>query len=811
MVQFCKNSNFKKFSKIKIFAKNRKKNKLSENPKKMTKNLVIVESPAKAKTIEKYLGKDFVVKSSFGHIRDLPSKGMGVDIEGGTFEPEYEITADKKKTVAELKKFAKNREVWLATDEDREGEAISWHVCEALKLDPKTTKRIVFHEITKPALVEAVKNPRTVDQNLVDAQQARRILDRIVGYEISPVLWRKIKTGLSAGRVQSVAVRIIVEREREIHAFEPKISFRVIGTFKSDEKFDAELDKRFDSEKSAKNFLEKCLDAKFTVESVEKKEGTKNPSPPFTTSTLQQAASSRLGFSVKRTMFAAQKLYEAGKTTYMRTDSVNLSDTAIGQAIAAIEKNFGKKYLETRKFKTRSAGAQEAHEAIRPTNFAVASVSTGDSDQDKLYELIWKRAIASQMASAKIDRTEIKISTSATTEKFVAKGEVVAFDGFLKVYPESGKETILPAVKSGENLVAERISARESFSKHPPRFTEASLVKILEEKGIGRPSTYAPTISTIQDRKYVEKKSLDPQQRPVRVLVLADGKISEKTEQENFGAEKNKLFPTEIGEIVNDFCVKNFPEVLDYDFTARIEADFDEIAEGNRSWRKMLQKFYPPFHEFVEKSGGVSREEAGKMRELGKDPKSGKPVIARLGRFGPMIQIGTKDDDEKPKFASIPAGETIDGITLETALEQFKFPKLLGKNDDGEEIFVALGRFGPYIKCGKMNASLKRETRDRETGEIIPGDDPGSITLARAKQLIAEKIETEKNRIVAEWPKKDIALLRGRYGIYIKHGKKNVRIPKTVEKPEKLTLADCEKLIAEAPEKKGRWVGKKKS
>ena len=767
----------------------------------MAKNLVIVESPAKAKTIEKFLGKDFMVKSSFGHIRDLPKKNMGIDIENG-FEPTYEVSPDKKKTVTELKKAAKDKEVWLAADEDREGEAIAWHVCEALKLDPKKTKRIVFHEITKDAIVKAVENPRTVNTDLVDAQQARRVLDRLVGYELSPVLWRKIQAGLSAGRVQSVAVRLIVEREREIKAFESASTFKIVAEFDlGDGKvLKAELPKRLASFEEGKDFLEKCVGADFSVASLEKKPGKKSPAAPFTTSTLQQEASRKLGFSVKQTMMVAQKLYEAGKITYMRTDSVNLSDQAVAQASSEIEQNYGKEYLEVRKYKTKASGAQEAHEAIRPTDFTCTDGSS-DRNEGRLYDLIWKRTIASQMAEAKIEKTVATVSISTIPDTLVATGEVLKFDGFLKVYLEgtddeedAEEKNMLPPLTEGQALDLSEMQGKEMFSRPKPRFTEASLVKKLEELGIGRPSTYAPTISTIQDRKYVEKKGLEAQQRAVRCLVLAKDKITESANSENFGAEKNKLFPTEIGGIVTDFLVKFFGSVLDYGFTAKVEAEFDQVAEGNKAWKKMISNFYGGFHELVEASGGISKEEASASRELGIDPKSGKPVIARLGRFGAMIQIGTKEDEEKPKFASIPAGQTIEDITLEEAMAQFAFPKNIGKTPEGEDVLVSLGRFGPYLKIGKLNASLVKDKKD-EDGNIIPGDNPATITLDRALELYEEKKEQDKNRYVGTWEEEKIWLLRGPYGIYIKNDKKNVKIPKSIKEPEKLTLEEIKKII----------------
>jgi DNA topoisomerase I len=787
----------------------------------MSKNLVIVESPAKAKTIEKYLGKDFTVKSSFGHIRDLPKKNMGIDIESGKFTPTYEISPDKKKVINELKKESKNKEVWLAADEDREGEAIAWHVCQALDLDPKKTKRIVFHEITKPALESAVKNPRVINQPLVDAQQARRVLDRLVGYELSPVLWRKIQAGLSAGRVQSVAVRLIVERERAIEGFEAESQFKIIAEFDlgSEKTLRAELPEKMADYESAQAFIKNCLGASFTVDSLEKKPGKKSPSAPFTTSTLQQEASRKLGFSVKQTMVVAQRLYEAGKITYMRTDSVNLSGQAIAQAAEEIEKKYGKKYVQVRKFKTKSQSAQEAHEAIRPTDLGADSVS-GERNEQRLYDLIWKRTIASQMAEAQIEKTlaTIAIEPKQPFEKpfeagasLVATGEVLKFDGFLKVYLEGTDDEdareeakMLPPLKEGQDLSLLSMQGREQFGRPPARYTEASLVKKLEEMGIGRPSTYAPTISTIQDRGYIEKTDRPANQRSVRCILLQNQTLKETVETENFGAEKNKLFPTEIGKIVTDFLVKYFTEIVDYGFTAKVETEFDAIANGDHVWNEMIKNFYGGFHQTVEQTADISREEAAQSREIGTDPKSGKPVIARLGRFGPMIQIGTKDDEEKPKFASIPEGETIDSITLETALKQFEFPRILGKDKHGEEVSVSLGRFGPYIKCGKVNASLKKKTMD-ENGLEILGDEPGTITLERALSLIEEKKEKDKNKYIAQWEEVGIEILRGPFGIYIKSKDKgNVRIPKSVTDPEKLTKDEAIQIVEVAPVKKAR-------
>jgi DNA topoisomerase-1 len=773
----------------------------------MSTNLVIVESPAKAKTIEKYLGKDFMVKSSYGHIRDLPSKGMNIDIEGGTFAPNYEVNDDKKKVVNELKKAAKGKTVWLASDEDREGEAIAWHICHALKLDPKKTKRIVFHEITKPAITKAVKNPRTVDQNLVDAQQARRILDRLVGYELSPVLWRKVQAGLSAGRVQSVAVRIIVERENEIRAHEAKGSFKVTAEFDLGKGavLKAEVKKKFPSQIKARKFLEEALTSSFTVESLETKPSKKKPAAPFTTSTLQQEASRKLGFSVKQTMMVAQKLYEAGKITYMRTDSVNLSDLALDQAKEVITKEYGAEYSTLRRYKTKKADAQEAHEAIRPTDFNNNEAGE-DRNQKRLYDLIWKRTVASQMAEALIEKTTAKILVSDATENLTAQGEVIKFPGFLEVYLEGNDDedddsaltkNMLPPINEGQNLDLIMAQSKETFTRPPARYTEASLVKKLEEEGIGRPSTYAPTISTIMNRRYVEKADRDGKERAINYMVLEKGAITETEKMEKFGSEKSKLFPTDLGEVVSEFLVKFFPDVVDYGFTRKVEEDFDEIAEGKKAWSDIIKSFYKPFHETVEAAGGITREEAIQARELGIDPKSGKPVIARIGRYGPMIQIGTKDDEEKPKFASVPKTSSMKEITFEEAMELFKLPRVVGKTEEGEEIKANNGRFGPYVQVGKLYASIK-------------DGDPMTISLEEARELIKEKQEKEKNKYIQVWEEEKIQLLRGPYGIYIKNDKANVKIPKTVEEPEKLTLEEIKKIIKEAPAKKPRKKATKK-
>ncbi len=771
----------------------------------MTKNLVIVESPAKAKTIEKFLGKDFTVKSSFGHIRDLPKKGMSIDIEGGTFEPTYEVSTDKKKTVTELKKLSKDAIVWLAADEDREGEAIAWHLKEALKLDPKKTKRIVFHEITKPAILHAVENPRELDTNLVDAQQARRVLDRLVGYELSPVLWKKVRTGLSAGRVQSVAVRILVEREREIDAFSSSSMFKLTAEFNlgGGKVLKAELPKKFETADEAKAFLESCKGADFKVADLEKSPGKRSPSAPFTTSTLQQEASRKLGFSVKQTMTVAQKLYEAGKITYMRTDSVNLSDLALGQAGNEIESRYGKEFVQIRKYKTKASGAQEAHEAIRPTDLSQDSVS-GDGGQEKLYSLIWKRTIASQMAEAKLEKTTASIDISTNKTQLVAKGEVVKFEGFLKVYFEGTDEEngddplskkMLPPIKVGQDLQLDVMQGMEIFSRPPARYTEASLVKKMEEMGIGRPSTYAPTISTIQDRGYVEKGDLEGKERNLQIFLLKNDSITDEVKTEITGADKSKLLPTDIGNVVTDFLVKHFPKIVDYNFTVQVEEEFDSIAHGKQKWNKMISEFYTPFRATVDAAADISREEAQQTRELGIDPESGKPVLVRVGRYGPMFQIGTKDDEEKPRFASLPEGKKMDEVTLEEALELFKLPRIVGQTKDGEDIATNFGRFGPYIKFGTKFVSIKP-------------DDPFTITLERALELIEEKKKADKEKFIQTFEGSDIQVLKGQYGPYITDGKKNAKIPKD-KKPEKLTLKECEEMIVAAPAKKKRRFIKK--
>lgn len=762
----------------------------------MSKNLVIVESPAKAKTIAKYLGKDFIVKSSFGHVRDLPKKGMSVDIEHD-FAPKYEVTPDKKKTVSELRAAAKGAEtVWLASDEDREGEAIAWHLSEVLKLKPEHTKRIVFHEITKPAIENAVKNPRTIDIKLVDAQQARRILDRIVGYELSPVLWKKVRTGLSAGRVQSVAVRLIVEREREIENFTATISFKVsaLFTLKDGTELKAEASTKYSSETEAKAFLTALSTSDCTIADVQKTPGTRNPSAPFTTSTLQQEASRRLGFSPRQTMMLAQRLYEEGNITYMRTDSVNLSSLAISAMSELITKDFGDEYLQTRKFTTKTAGAQEAHEAIRPTHFTQRTAGA-DAQQQKLYNLIWQRAMASQMAAAKLEKTTITISASKSNDTLEAKGEIVQFPGFLKVYGDEAKNAeagLLPEVTKGDPLTLQNAEAEQTYSRAPSRYTEASLVRKLEELGIGRPSTYAPTISTIQDRGYVEKADVTGGDREVVRLVLSKpgADIDRNQALEPIPTDKGKLVPTDIGKVVTDFLVLHFPNIIDYDFTKDVEQKFDDIAEGKTAWQKMLRGFYDPFHAIVEKSADITRAEAMQSRPLGTDPKSGRPVSARFGRYGAMVQMGEAEDEEKPKFASIPSGKNIDTITLEEALELFNLPRTLGSTKEGDEIQVSIGRFGPYVKYGSRYVSLGK-------------NDPYTVDLATAEELIKEDTEKRAKQTIHDFTADGIRVLNGRFGPYITDGKKNVKVPKDKD-PAELTAEECKELIAKAPARAAR-------
>jgi len=760
-------------------------------------NLVIVESPAKAKTIEGYLGKDYVVKSSYGHVRDLPTKGLSVDLEN-QFKPDYVVMPDKKKVITELKKLSKEAEiVWLATDEDREGEAISWHLFEALGLKENKTKRIVFHEITKPAILNAIQNPRLIDKNLVDAQQARRVLDRIVGFELSPVLWKKVKPSLSAGRVQSVTVRLIVEREKEIEAFNAEPYFRVKAIFEAKGKsFSADLNKRLKSDEGVKAFLEACSKAEFSVESVDKKPAKKTPSAPFTTSTLQQEAARKLGYSVAQTMRLAQSLYEAGKITYMRTDSVNLSGTAIEGATAEILDQYGDDYLNPRKYSTKTANAQEAHEAIRPTYFNQKNGSS-DAREQRLYELIWKRAIASQMSDAKLMRTTIKIGASGLDEKFEVKGEIITFEGFLKVYLEGTDDEQdeesndnLPNVSEGDHLNQKGVEAIQKFTQHPPRYSEASLVKKLEELGIGRPSTYAPTISTVQKRGYVIKEDRDGQPRDYKVFTLDGTQIKEKKQTENTGVERNKLFPTDIGVVVNDFLQEHFEEILDYHFTASVEEEFDHISRGELVWTNMLSKFYMPFHKTVEDTLENSERATGE-RVLGTDPKSGKPVVARLGRYGPMVQIGDVSDEDKPQFAKLRDGQSIQSISFEDAMDLFKLPRSLGEWE-GNEIVASAGRFGPFVRY--------------DGGFYNLGDlDPLEVTFDQAVDVIKKKKEEALKAIIHVFDHDpEIKVLKGRYGPYMTVGKDNYKLPKT-EDPEALTLERCLEIMASSsPTNKGK-------
>lgn len=762
----------------------------------MPKNLVIVESPAKARTIAKYLGKDYRVMSSFGHVRDLPKNDISVDIKNG-FEPTYEVPPDKQKVAKDLKTAAKGATVWLASDEDREGEAIAWHVCILLGLDPAKTKRIVFHEITESAIAAAVAKPRNIDQKLVDAQQARRVLDRLVGYELSPVLWKKVRSGLSAGRVQSVAVRLIVEREREIKAFKPETTFRLSTQFDAQGKeVSAELPLNLANEPKAREFLEALIKAKFKVEAVEKRPGSRNPSPPFTTSTLQQEASRRLGYSVRQTMVLAQRLYENGHITYMRTDSLNLANVAQGAAKKYVTSNYGGKYAESRQYKTKSRGAQEAHEAIRPTHIPTLSAGR-DSSQKKLYELIWRRTLASQMAPAKIEKTEARISISNRSEKLIAVGEILVFDGFLKIYGGGKDDKILPDLQNGQELKLKNASALQTYSRAPARYSEAGLVKKLEELGIGRPSTYAPTIGTIQDRGYIEKKDLEGEARQIKELVLENKKIKELNQPVVIGADRSKLLPTELAEIVNDFLIKYFASVLDYDFTAKAEDEFDDIEEGKADWREILKSFYKHFHPLVEKSEGASRAEATKVRKLGKDPKSGEPVVTRFGRFGPVLQLGespAKGDKEapKPRFAPMPAGATIEDVTLEQALPMFNLPRTVGSTEAGEAITADIGPYGPYLKVGKNFISLKE-------------GDPLTIGQSGAREVITEHAKALAKKNVADFG--TLKILRGPYGPYITDGKKNARVPKETD-PQKLSEREAQKMLDAAPDKQWRSKGK---
>lgn len=827
----------------------------------MAKNLVIVESPAKAKTIEKFLGKDFKVASSYGHIADLPSKELGVDVDGD-FSPKYQVSKDKKTIVKSLKDLAKKADmVWLASDEDREGEAIAWHLSESLNLDKTKTKRIVFHEITKSAIEKAVQNPRSIDYDLVDAQQARRVLDRIVGYELSPVLWRKVKGGLSAGRVQSVSVRLIVEREREIKNFTPKATFRVDAVFKTEkgQAFKAKLPKVFDTKEDALIFLEKNTNATYKVSSLDKKPAKKSPAPPFTTSTLQQEASRKLYFSVSKTMNMAQRLYEAGLITYMRTDSVNLSDEARNSASKEINSAFGEDYSSPRNFRGKSKGAQEAHEAIRPTNFALHSVDV-DRDQARLYELIWKRAIASQMSDAKLERTNIKISCNQHDDLFSANGEVITFDGFLKVYIEGTDEEgveqdgRLPSMQLNEDLKNQIITATQRFSRPPYRYTEASLVKKLEELGIGRPSTYAPTISTIQNRNYVEKGTIDGEERKYTVISLKDNQLKESDNFEKFGSDKGKLVPTDIGMIVTDFLVNHFEEILDYNFTAKVEADFDQIANGKADWAKMMKQFYNSFHPQVEEVRQNASRESGE-RILGTDPKSGRQVSVRLGKFGPMAQIGTPDDEEKQIFASVPPNLQLSSITFEQALDLFKLPKDLGVYD-GEDVLVNNGRFGPYVRHGKKFISLPKGVDplavkiedailiiDEKAKADAPIFEYDGLPVQKGKgrfgpfikwnnmfinvnkkydfdnlsdqdiiALIEDKKQKEKDKLIVSWPDEGIRIEKARWGRFnLIKGKVKIELPKTT-KADKITLEQAKEMIdAKSTKKsKGRSTAKSK-
>ncbi len=764
----------------------------------MIKNLVIVESPAKAKTIEKFLGKDFTVKSSFGHIRDLSKKQLGINIDKN-YQPEYIVSSDKKKVVDELKKLSKESSmVWLASDEDREGEAIAWHLSEVLKLNTDKTKRIVFHEITKDAIDKAVKNPRGINVDLVNAQQARRVLDRIVGFEVSPILWKKVKPSLSAGRVQSVAVRLIVEREREIIAFKSDSFFKVSGTFEGNAKLKAELNTKLESAEKATAFLTDCKGATFSISDVSKKPSKKSPAPPFITSTLQQEASRKLGYSVSQTMTIAQRLYEAGHITYMRTDSVNLSATAINSAKKVIVNEFGEKYHQVRAYKTKAKGAQEAHEAIRPTYLEKQKISGNNSEQ-RLYDLIWKRTIASQMSDAKLEKTTATIDISTSKHKFVASGEVLLFDGFLRVYFEStdddSEETtkvLLPPLKVGEKLTPIDITATERFTQRPPRYTEASLVKKLEELGIGRPSTYAPTISTILSRGYVLKEDREGVDRRYKVITLKKGGLTEVNQTETHGTEKAKLFPSDIGMVVNDFLVEHFPKIVNFNFTATVEKDFDEIAIGKLEWTEMIDKFYKPFHKNVERTLKESDYTKGE-RILGTDPKTGKQVSVRIGRFGPLAQIGESNDkeDEKPQFASLLKGQLIESITLEEALNLFKLPRTLGEYE-GKDVVIGVGRFGPYVRHNSKFVSLKKT------------DDPLSIELNRAIELIEENRQKEKDKYIKSFDNDpEMQVLNGRWGPYIKYKTNNYKIPKGTIAQD-LNYEECLKIVENQPASKGK-------
>ena len=782
----------------------------------MPKNLVIVESPAKAKTIEKFLGKEYKVMSSYGHIRDLHKKDFSIDFDHD-YAPIYEIPSEKKELVKELKKAANDADmVWLASDEDREGEAIAWHLYEVLGLTPEKTRRIVFHEITKPAILHAIANPRGIDYNLVDAQQARRVLDRIVGFELSPVLWKKIKPALSAGRVQSVAVRLIVEREKEIKAFTSEQYYRITAQMHSANaalaQFNAELNCRMKDAKAAEKLLTDCKNAEYVVGDSVVKPLKKSPAPPFTTSTLQQEAARKLGFTVSQTMMVAQKLYESGFITYMRTDSMNLSSLAINSISEEIKNEIGAEYLKVRKYHTNSKGAQEAHEAIRPTYISKHEIS-GTAQEKKLYDLIWKRTIASQMADAQIEKTTVDILISGRNEKFVATGEVVKFDGFLKVYMETrdddnsagegnnvaDEQVLLPKMNSGDKMIADCVTAMQRFTQQPPRYTEASLVKKLEELGIGRPSTYAPTISTIQNRDYVEKGEKKGSERKYEVMELKNGKISKKEKTEVTGADKGKLVPTDIGMVVNDFLQEYFPAIMDYNFTAKIEEEFDEIADGEMKWNDGIDKFYRQFHPSVEKVSKLRLEHKVGERMLGTDPKTGKPVSVKIGRFGPLVQLGSTDGDDKPHFAPLQKNQSVGTITLEEALKLFELPRALGVFE-GEEVSVGVGRFGPYVKHAGKYVSIPKEMS------------PQDITLEEAVKLIEEKRSTEAKKVLISFPEDpEMEVLNGRYGVYISYKKQNYKIPKGTD-TSSLTYEDCRAIVADeanASKKKARRTAKK--
>lgn len=774
----------------------------------MSKNLVIVESPAKAKTIGKFLGPDFKVMSSYGHIRDLKKKNFSIDVDNG-FEPVYEIPDDKKALVAELKKSAKEAEtVWLASDEDREGEAIAWHLFEVLKLKPGNTRRIVFHEITKNAILHAIENPRDIDLNLVDAQQARRVLDRIVGFELSPVLWKKIKPALSAGRVQSVAVRLIMERENEIKGFTPEEYFRVVASFRlpDGETVSGTLASRLGSAKEAEELLTRAAGDTFEVTAVNVHPVKKAPAPPFTTSTLQQEAARKLGFTVSQTMMIAQKLYEAGHITYMRTDSLNLSELALGAIKDEIVSTMGDEYLKLRRYHTSSRGAQEAHEAIRPTYVDQKTIDASPQEK-RLYSLIWKRAVASQMADAEMEKTTVEISAKESGARFTVTGEVVRFDGFLKVYMEGrdddnaddgSDQGLLPHLSKGMKLTLGEMTATERFTQQPPRYTEASLVKKMEELGIGRPSTYAPTISTIQQRGYVEKGEKEGTDRSFLVLTLEDGKVSRNTRTETVGSEKGKLVPTDVGEVVNEFLTEYFPDILDYNFTAQVEEKFDKIAEGKLPWHNEIQSFYTGFHPAVDSAMNMRLEHKVGERVLGVDPKTGKPVSVKIGRYGPMIQLGDGEGEEKPQFASLLKGQSVSTITLEEALKLFEFPRHIGEYE-GSDLTVAIGRYGPYVKFDGKFISIPKEYS------------PAHLTLDEAVSLIEEKRREEANRVVKTFPEDEtIQILNGRYGVYIACGKNNYKIPKTVADPSALTLEECRDIIADQDAKPKRPARRKK-